>query len=246
MTNEIALEGLATNIRAEHEACRAAAETATRHAIRCGQLLAQAKEGLVHGQWLPWLNGHCNVSERTAQAYMRLALKCGDMDDEKAQRVADLPIREALRAVADQRASVDLPCEGAGWNEVWEWAGRQIAAPFNQFDLDSVEHSCDALLLAKLCTQTAVPTDIGFALSMRDDKDCILRPIPAEGLIDTILRFKPVALQNYSDLDIDYAGLRESGAGMTGVLTLVAQRQIGFLFQEFKDRDAMPLREVAR
>ncbi len=67
-TNEVALDALAAKIRTEHDAVREAAETATRHAIRCGKLLAEAKDGLVHGQWLPWLQDHCRLSERTAQA----------------------------------------------------------------------------------------------------------------------------------------------------------------------------------
>ena len=100
-TNEIALDALAAKIRTEHGAVRDAAETATQHAIRCGKLLAEAKNELVHGQWLPWLRDHCNLSERTAQAYMRLARKHGEFDEGKAQRVADLPVREAMKAIAD-------------------------------------------------------------------------------------------------------------------------------------------------
>ena len=41
-----------------------AAETATEHTIRCGQLLIEAKDGLAHGQWLPWIKDHCVLSER--------------------------------------------------------------------------------------------------------------------------------------------------------------------------------------
>ncbi len=80
-TNEIALDALAAKICTEHDAVQEAAETATRHAIRCGKLLAEAKDGLVHGQWLPWLRDHCALSERTAQAYMRLARKHGELDE---------------------------------------------------------------------------------------------------------------------------------------------------------------------
>jgi Protein of unknown function (DUF3102) len=33
--------------------------------------LEEAKGLLKHGQWLPWLQGNCGISERTAQRYMR-------------------------------------------------------------------------------------------------------------------------------------------------------------------------------
>ena len=86
-TNEIAIDALAAEIRTQHDAVRRAAETATEHAIRCGLLLIEARAGLAHGQWLPWVKTHCALSERTAQTYMRLARKYGELDNEKAQRV---------------------------------------------------------------------------------------------------------------------------------------------------------------
>ena len=136
-TNEIALDALAGSIRAEHGAVQEAAETATRHAIRCGKLLAEAKDGLVHGQWLSWLRDYCELSERTAQAYMRLARKHGELDDGKAQRVADLPVREAMKAIADERAVIPEPRKG-DISSYWEWAGKQVSGPLNAFDLDSL------------------------------------------------------------------------------------------------------------
>ncbi len=48
-----ALDALADRINAEHTAVREAAMTATQHAIKCGNLLIEAKGGLPHGQWLP-------------------------------------------------------------------------------------------------------------------------------------------------------------------------------------------------
>ena len=99
-----ALNTLADKIKTEHKAVCEAAMTATRHAIECGNLLIEAKGGLPHGKWLPWLKEHCELSERTAQAYTRLARRFTELDDEKAQRVADLPVRQAMVAIADQRA----------------------------------------------------------------------------------------------------------------------------------------------
>ena len=98
-----ALDDLARRIREEHHACRDAAQSAVEHAVTAGQLLLEAKAGLPHGQWLPWLNGHCNISERTSQAYMRLARELPKLETEKAQRVADLPLRKALAALSEPR-----------------------------------------------------------------------------------------------------------------------------------------------
>jgi hypothetical protein len=46
--------------------------------IAAGELLIEAKAQLRHGQWLPWLQDNCNLSERTAQLYMRLAKNRAD------------------------------------------------------------------------------------------------------------------------------------------------------------------------
>jgi hypothetical protein len=64
-------------------------------------LLIAAKSGLPHGQWLPWIKENCGLSERTTQAYMRLARRHEELGGEEAQRVADLPVRQAMVAIAD-------------------------------------------------------------------------------------------------------------------------------------------------
>ncbi len=100
-TNLPALNDLARRIKEEHQACRDAAQSAVEHAVAAGQLLLEAKAGLPHGQWLPWLNERCDVSERTAQVYMRLARELPKIEPGKAQRVADLPLRQALKELAE-------------------------------------------------------------------------------------------------------------------------------------------------
>ena len=71
--------------------------TAVAHAVIAGELLIEAKRQVPHGQWLPWLRSTCGLSERTAQAYMRLARTLPELEPAKAQRVADLSLREARR-----------------------------------------------------------------------------------------------------------------------------------------------------
>jgi hypothetical protein len=83
---------LEADIKAAHEACAGAARASIEHAIKCGELLTEAKCLLKHGQWLPWLHNNCGLSERSAQRYMRLA--------SKSAIVADLGIAAADRLLA--------------------------------------------------------------------------------------------------------------------------------------------------
>jgi hypothetical protein len=90
------LDKLATLIQQRHEAVAASLKEAVSNAIAAGELLLEAKKQVGHGEWLPWLAENCDISERTAQAYMRLARAPLEMRN----AVADLPLREALAAIA--------------------------------------------------------------------------------------------------------------------------------------------------
>jgi hypothetical protein len=104
------LADLAARIRVEHEAASVALKNGLRHAIAAGGLLIEAKAQLKHGQWLPWLTEYCSISERSAQGYMRVARELGALDEAKAQRIADLSFRDALRSLAVTSSVVkDLP-----------------------------------------------------------------------------------------------------------------------------------------
>jgi hypothetical protein len=68
------LSHLALQINNAHSAAMAAAKTTLKHAIKCGDLLADAKRRFAHGKWLSWLNESCpHVRPRTAQRYMQLS-----------------------------------------------------------------------------------------------------------------------------------------------------------------------------
>jgi hypothetical protein len=95
------LENLAAQINTEHRACEAAAVSAVEHAIRCGELLLEAKERSGHGGWLKWLSANCEVSSRHAQRYMQLAKDRGAID---ATRVSDLSLRGAMRQLRESKA----------------------------------------------------------------------------------------------------------------------------------------------
>jgi hypothetical protein len=93
------LTDLARRIQAEHEAVIAAVKSNAEHAMADGDLLIQAKAKVNHGGWQLWLKEHCAFSERTAQVYMQLAENRAVIEA-KAQRVADLTLRGAVKAIA--------------------------------------------------------------------------------------------------------------------------------------------------
>lgn len=90
------LSNYAGQIRTEHELAKSKYREATQHAINCGNYLAEVKQQLPHGQYTHWVRNNCTFSIRTAQIYMRLA--------SKAQRVAHLPIRQAVELLAAPRS----------------------------------------------------------------------------------------------------------------------------------------------
>ncbi len=238
--NETALDTLAQDIRNEHGSVHAAAETATRHAIRCGELLVRAKEGLAHGQWLPWLKQGCELSERTAQAYMRLARKHGELDNENAQRVAGLPVREAMKAIADERADVPLAKPigdtlPTNDTEIWAWADKQVKAPFNKFNIEN-----PGCILGKMVDQLDMDERVAAAIGMHTDTLPMLCHLSLNELSHGIERLKPVAMGDTSGLDIDYPGLSKESHNALSILIITAERACGMVLNEIHDRDHDP------
>jgi Protein of unknown function (DUF3102) len=122
------LANFASQIRLKHEQATEAAGTAIRLATEAGDLLIKAKEQVQHGSWGAWVQENCRFSERTARGYMRLARELPKLEESKRQRVADMSLREAIRAVAapndDQHKSsvawfrlvADINAAVADWN----------------------------------------------------------------------------------------------------------------------------------
>jgi len=98
---------LAADIRREHDAAQAKFASAVEHAVRCGELLTEAKAQVAHGEWLPWLAEHFPASVRKAQGYMRLACRAQD-----ARALAHLGIEGALRHLAAPPAVQPTPTPG--------------------------------------------------------------------------------------------------------------------------------------
>ena len=63
-------------------------------AIEAGRALLEAKGLVKHGQWLPWLQQHCGMSERTAQLYVQIAKL-----ELPAETIAVMGLKAAAKAV---------------------------------------------------------------------------------------------------------------------------------------------------
>ena len=73
-------------------------------AFEAGTLLIQAKAKYGHGVWGAWLNANCELPERTAQRYMKLAEgrpKLEQIMKKKSATMADLTLAEAERLLAN-------------------------------------------------------------------------------------------------------------------------------------------------
>jgi hypothetical protein len=94
------LPTLAEEINEAHELAMQHASAAVMHGVKVGQLLLEAKDTVPHGKWLPWLRENVAFSERTAQAYMRVADKT---PPEIRNGAADFSLRKALRYISGPR-----------------------------------------------------------------------------------------------------------------------------------------------
>jgi hypothetical protein len=108
-TQAAILPDLAVEINRAHAAVEGHIRAAVPHAIRAGGLLNQAKAALPHGDFGKWISENCTFSERTAQGYMRLSRLLPTLDPAKAQRVAGLPLRDALGEIAGRSRFSDAP-----------------------------------------------------------------------------------------------------------------------------------------
>jgi Protein of unknown function (DUF3102) len=87
-TGDNRLAVLAAEVRTAHAGVLDAAKTVAERSVEAGKALIEAKSLVKHGEWLPWLKDHCQISERTAQLYMHVA-KLG-LD---SQTVAEIGLR---------------------------------------------------------------------------------------------------------------------------------------------------------
>ena len=100
------LTALAAQINEAHAACESALRDSLRHALEAGRLLRIAKQQAGHGAWGGWLENHFAGSARTARAYLRVAEHWPAIES-KWQSSADLSIDQALKLIAEPRATAE-------------------------------------------------------------------------------------------------------------------------------------------
>ncbi len=99
------LADLAVDINAEHAACERAMHQGLDHALRCGDLLRQAKRAVTHGQWQKWLEDNFDGTPRLARHYMRVACDYPKLDTER-KCVSALSLRQAIGAISASTAKI--------------------------------------------------------------------------------------------------------------------------------------------
>jgi Protein of unknown function (DUF3102) len=99
------LAELATKIKAHHAAVKDAARNVVEKAIAAGTLLKEAKDKVGHGKFLPWLAENCDLSERTAENYMKIANNQHKLDAMKTAANANLTLARALRVIKEDKGN---------------------------------------------------------------------------------------------------------------------------------------------
>jgi Protein of unknown function (DUF3102) len=94
VTDFNSLAAIAKRVKQYHADRLAASKNILDHAIKAGAELLRAKSQQKHGEWLGWLKDQCELSERSAQDYMRVA---AHREELKSADTADLGLAGALR-----------------------------------------------------------------------------------------------------------------------------------------------------
>jgi hypothetical protein len=113
---ELSLSMLADEANLETVRSKEAAGEAVECAIRAGERLAEAKDRITHGEWLPWLEANYTESARTAQDYMRLAAHQDALQQIRSSAAHFNSVREALKALAPPKEP-DEPTLGSQRSE---------------------------------------------------------------------------------------------------------------------------------
>lgn len=183
---------IAGAINAAHAGVEAAKKEGARYAIEPGRLLIQARDTVQHGRWDAWLKANCTMSPRTAQLYMKVARHVGS-DPAKAQRVADMSLRELAREVVQPRARpVDAQTRSQtneilkSWGEASPSARRRFAKWLYD-DGQITERFYDALMSAADLTKAQATENVAAMMLQHlpaDDLDRVIRATREAGATD--------------------------------------------------------------
>ena len=170
------LTDLAFRIRAEHDAATIAVRRGLHHAMQAGDMLLEAKQQLKHGQWLSWLEQHCNIPDRTARLYMRLSKRRETLKANR-QFIADLTIQGAirlLREVDDLRETHDrLTAKFWHLHDTYneKYATRSESDRISRDDAEKATRACATMLfLSWLIGETCLRLGVSRALGLTEDE----------------------------------------------------------------------------
>lgn len=129
LSDEQMLAALANSIRTAVAYAEGHVRKAVAAAYSAGQYLSRAKQRIAHGGWESWIRHNTPLSPRSAQNYMRLATRLDELPQAEAQRVADLPIREAMKAIAASVPEIESKQASTKANEIGDDISHQGLAP---------------------------------------------------------------------------------------------------------------------
>ena len=164
------LKIIAAEIEAQHQATYRAARAAIEHAMRCGELLLDAKTKVGHGEWLPWLEANTSIGIRQAQNYMRIAKNRLKIEAANTQRDSHLPVREAVTLLAEPKPPRQIWADeiNAKWHEA-----QQVRAEMVDHLKEARQHfDNDEAFAARLKEHLEI-ADASFLIDLldRDDGD---------------------------------------------------------------------------
>jgi hypothetical protein len=89
------------------------------YALECGRYLLEAKSQISYGTWIDWVREHCEMDERLAQRYMRVAKHwpklTAELSEADTTRVSHLSFRQALELIPrNAQATINVEPEQRG------------------------------------------------------------------------------------------------------------------------------------
>lgn len=180
--------------------------------IEIGKRLLEAKAQLGHGEWLPWLREKVDISERSAQNFMRLAREYS-----KSADIADLGASKALALLAlPETERAEFAAETHTVNGVEKTASEMTARELRE----AIQARDRALLEAREAdarAKSAEESRVKMEADMRQLKELQQRAREAEeekGRQLQALRSRPVevAVETRDAAPEQLASAREEGA----------------------------------
>lgn len=97
MTTQYTQASLIESIRREHKAAQSSMKDALLHAIATGQLLAEAKTQIKHGEFKAFIADNFEFSYRSAASYMKVARNYLALNAEERARLESMSYADAIR-----------------------------------------------------------------------------------------------------------------------------------------------------